>query len=334
MKENKTNIRECCINTRLLLPSLLMAVLLAGCSQQILKPNVPQTVNTNAVSVVYQLDDFDKDRAAYIAAFDSNNLSLARRLRDRMISRIRADIEANYREYETHLFAGQAGFNVWSDILELSLSLATTVAGDKGTKTVLGAVLTAIKGGRLSIDKNYFREKTSEMIISKMQANRDRVKTRIVDKMVKLPVDNYTFEEAFVDLIEYFNAGTLQGAIVSLANEAGRDAVEAREELKDVELFRTATGAQVASLTVIRNEFRKLFKSWQAVQSNTDLANPLLEKAKVALRELGTPFEATDSGQVIFNSLNQQISRVTTESDRDAYLKKLSDAFRIAHIIE
>jgi len=251
-----------------------------------------------------------------------------------MISRIRADIEANYREYETLLFAGQAGFNVWSDTVELALSLATTVAGDKGTKTVLGAVLTAIKGERLSIDKNFFREKTSEMIISKMQANRDRVKTRILDKMVKLPADSYTFEEALVDLIEYFNAGTLQGAIVSLANEAGKDAVEAKEETKDVELYRTATGEQVASLTVIRNEFRKLFKSWQDVQKNAALANPLLEKAKSTLKELGVSFKATDSGQTIFKSLNEQIRRATTEPDRAAYLKKLSDAFRNAEIIE
>lgn len=251
-----------------------------------------------------------------------------------MISRIRADIEANYREYETLLFAGQAGFNVWSDTVELALSLATTVAGDKGAKTVLGAVLTAIKGERLSIDKNFFREKTSEMIISKMQANRDRVKNRILDKMVKLPADSYTFEEALVDLIEYFNAGTLQGAIVSLANEAGKDAVEAKKGTEAIEVFRTATSKEVVSLEAIRSGFDELLTSWKPVQTDATKSKPILDKAKNALRELGVPFKETDSGQTIFELLNVQIRKVVTEADRENYLKKLADAFRKAQIIE
>jgi hypothetical protein len=81
----------------------------------------------------------------------------------------------------------------------------------------------------LSFDKNFFREKTTEIIINQMNASRGSINTQILSKMVDLNVEKYSFNEAYVELIELFYAGTLQGAIQGLSAEAGKAASDAKE---------------------------------------------------------------------------------------------------------
>ena len=152
--------------------------------------------------------------------------------------------------------------------------------------------------------------------------------------MVKLSADEYTFEEAFVDLAEFFHAGTLQAAIVSIANAAGQDAENALERTENIEVMRTATIEDVRNITEIRNALRELFRGWDAVRKDQDRAKPFLDKAKKALTELNVPFTETDTGDAIFNSLNEQIRKAVADNAPDRnQLKKLSDAFKKAGMI-
>lgn len=313
-----------------LLSVVLMITILSGCSK-LVRPNLPNTLNPNDIFNIYQIEDYKQDFKEYKNALKSNEILQASLIRDVMINRIRGDIEVNYREYEDTLFFERAGFNVASDFTELGLAFATTVTYGERAKTVLGAIITGIKGERLSVDKNYFREKTSEMIISKMQANRDKVKNRILDKMIKLQADKYTFEEAKIDLREYFHAGTLQTAIISIANESGKDATQAQERTEEIEIFRTATTEEVVSLKEIRTGFKTLYESWTKNENDKEKATILLNQAKKALIEL--EIKVPDDKDV-FNTLNDQIKKVTAEKDRLGYLKKLSSAFHKAEIIK
>lgn len=159
----------------------------------------------------------------------------AREYRDKMIGRIRADIRWNSGEFEEHLRERMAGWETGADLAELSLSLATTVTGGEGSKTVLAAILTAVKGARISVDKNYFREKTSEALISMLRAARIEKDTLIVRKMTALDVHEYTFEEAWNDLIDLYYAGTLTSALQRLADHAGAKSEEAQAGSKRAE---------------------------------------------------------------------------------------------------
>ena len=53
-----------------------------------------------------------------------------------------ADIEYNYRTYQSNLFIDSGKFNVGSDILELGLATAGTLVGANYTKTLLSTILT------------------------------------------------------------------------------------------------------------------------------------------------------------------------------------------------
>lgn len=65
-----------------------------------------------------------------------------------------------------------ASYDTIADITELGVTLATTIVNGERVKTVLAAALTAFKGTRTAIDKNFFRAQTLPIIIKEMDSLR------------------------------------------------------------------------------------------------------------------------------------------------------------------
>ena len=207
---------------------------LAGCSSgNFGRPKVPGLFTSAAF--LYTDEEFSRDYAAYkstiVVCADPTppRECMAKNLRDSIINRIAVDIELNYREYISELYFGRAGTNVGLDALELGLAMGATVAGAEGTKTVLAAILSAVKGTRLSFDKHIFMEKTTPIIIARMEILRESVETDIQRKM-SLSVSQYPLEEAWVDLVDLFYSGTLQAGIQALSSDTGTALVEMRKQ--------------------------------------------------------------------------------------------------------
>ena len=203
----------------------------------------------------YTLADYDTDNREYISKMGVDNVDAATRIRNRMISRIRRDIEFNYRRYELDIFAGRAAFDTFADFAKLGLSLAGTVTGGEVTKTVLAAVATTAQGAHLSVSKNFFREKTTQVIVSSMRAAREDLLNDIVKKMANLKADSYSFDEAFTDLVEFFYAGTLHGAIQQIASTEGEKVERAKEARRNITARRVmthVTPGQSVWMTAIR----------------------------------------------------------------------------------
>jgi len=317
---------------------IVVIAAISSCTPRLTTPKRTKVISVDT-ELLYTVKTFNDDYAVYKTDYDKPDLVAATLLRDRMIKRIEFDIERNFMEYKRVLFLNRAGFNVAADFFEIGLGLATTVTTGAGAKTVLGAVLTAFKGDRLSFDQNYFREKTTETLILKMEADRTEVGNRINDKMSKLQADKYTFEEALVDLVDLFDAGTLQGALVSLAADTGKQAADQKAKKQEIDYFRTASAEQVATLTTLRASFSKLYSDWSKVQGNQTAAKPFVDKVKAALKELQVTIPSTATDAALLQLLNDQITKLTDATavpsvDRDAYLKKLTDAFRKAGILE
>ena len=56
-------------------------------------------------------------------------------------------------------------------------------------------------------------------------------------------VDQYTLTNAMADLEEYYNAGSIPGALASITEDSGSKAAEATVNLKDIKFKRTAAFA-------------------------------------------------------------------------------------------
>lgn len=310
-------------------PILATLIVQAGCLARLDKPRVPKTLNRDELSVLYSIPEFRGHYDSYKTALGASPVE-ARRLRDIMINRIRVDIEMNYREYESRLFFNRGETNLGGDFLELGLAFAGAVSKGERAKSVLASALSGMRGTRLSYDKNFFREKTIEIIVSQMQAARETVKNRILDKMTKLPADRYTFEEAWVDLAEFFYAGTLQGGVQALANEAGKAAVDAQAETRRLEFIRTATLEDVTTVEQITDSYELLKVKWSAVKNEPDKAKPFLEQAKAVLQEMRVDLTGTETGEQLFELLRQEIRKLIAQRER---LPKLATAFRNAKIL-
>lgn len=212
-----------------------------GCAESRLRPARPLVMQPSVDGAVgmmhYTVAELNSHREQYDAALSGQpmNVTKATFWRDRMISRVRADIRWHSGEFDEKLRERMAEWETFADFGELGLALATTITGGESTKTVLGAVMTAVKGGRISVDKNYFREKGSEAIISMLRANRIEKDALIVRKMSSMNASKYTFEEAWNDLVDLYYAGTLTSAFQRLADQAGAKAEQAAGEMKEAE---------------------------------------------------------------------------------------------------
>jgi hypothetical protein len=294
---------------------LVFSFFITGCETT--SPTLPKVVDPGGDMVKYAPRQFGDDVKVYRTAIKENRITDATIVRDTMIQRVRLEIDGNYHQFEQKLFGDRAYFATAADWVELGLAGATTVVAGEGTKTILGAVLTATKGARLSLDKNFFREKTTETIMSAMQAERLKRLTLITQKMTSGTAAQYSWDEAWVDLLDYFYAGTIENALLSIAGQTGSEVsgakIENREAEKDradaFSLQKASKGAilSVRQLTRLRIKLKKEKK---------------VGAAKSILDELGVKY-APDAD--VFKALQDQIDTVNqTDADK---LKEMTDAF-------
>ena len=243
------------------------ACVLAGCRADLTRPARPELMIETADSASlsrYGGEEFAADQQRYRRALDAaaeaddedemrHHLRAARLARDIMINRVRADIRDHSGEFEDTLRQRIAEWSSASDTVELSLAAAATLAAGAPAKSALASILSAVKGTRISIDKNFFRERTSEAIIAAIRASRIAQDTAIAEKTATLDAGQYPFEEAWNDLVDLYYAGTLASGFQSLAEHAGTRATEARREQAELVERRTrlaaATPEQVRSMS-------------------------------------------------------------------------------------
>jgi hypothetical protein len=134
----------------------------------------------------------------------------------------------------------------------------TLTNGTRG-KTILSALLTGVTGVNLSVDKNFFRQQTVQAIMSSMEANRDRIKTIILQQLAK-NATAYPYQAARADLIRYFFAGTLPSGLQQLSQDAGTKAQDEKATLNQVQV-KNITVEDVSTATELNDAITQKFKN-------------------------------------------------------------------------
>jgi hypothetical protein len=260
---------------------LAAALLICGmtaCIGRIRAPAVPVSISTPIYKDAQLAADVQKYRDATDPANPKPDPAAAKIYRDRMTYGLMADVEYLFRDYESNLFINSAKFNLGSDFLELGLTTAATLGNSARAKTILSALGAAATGNRLSIDKNFFRERTFDAIVNAMEARRSAVEKRILDQMVK-GVDLYPFEAALKDLREYFFAGTLEGGLTELQQQmsnVARTNLQRVEATKDMLSEATAINHALAQMALTK-KYANLIGFLQAMGKNVDGSTPIGE---------------------------------------------------------
>jgi hypothetical protein len=310
--------------TKLILAALVFSIaFLTACPRG--RAKMPAVISDRIRD--YAVNKFQEDYDAYERAVREDKPEVAKALRDGLIFKLKRNIDANYADFENNLFLGKASSNVLFDITEFGAVLAGTITNGERAKTIISSALSAFKGGRKSIDINFFREKTTESLISTMRASRSGFEEKI-NIGLRNTVSNYTLEEALGDLIDYFYAGSLSNALVELSKQASEKATDAKAAA-DNEIKNRLRANLKESITInsIRNDLNRSLTSGTVEEKDAARKTLLnaLGKLRTELPALNVTFQPTDSGDVLFTEL-QRVLRLAATMDptpTDTILKAL-----------
>ena len=112
-----------------------------------------------------------------------------------------------------------------------TLGLTTTAAfTTSGASQVLAGIAAFIIGGREAFQKEVLAERTVIAIHTAMRARRAQVRLRL-RKGLRQSTDQYPLAVALADLNDYYDAGTILGALIGITEMVGAEAKQAEERL-------------------------------------------------------------------------------------------------------
>lgn len=201
---------------RLICVFVLMAaaLLVSGCASR------PQFSPRPAFSVdedIRQLHEEFDTAASIKGYYASGGDTLAKR--DTFIAGRLALYDLEYLRFISRYRLSRAEQNTAFDAVALGIGVATTTVSGAGAKTVLGAVTTALTGLRTSYEKNFYDDKTAAALVAQMTAERKKALVPII-RGLRMSVEDYPITVAIVDLAAYQQAGTIDGALAGVQQDA------------------------------------------------------------------------------------------------------------------
>jgi len=206
---------------------LLLALVATGCATG-QRPGFPRQSYDEAKTIKRLEASFQED--VIIDGYYRSGTTAEQRqaLRDKLIDGRVALMDLNYQQFVASMSFHRQSIDTAGEFAELGANLATTIVGGAAAKTALGAVSAGISGAKLSVDKNFFYEKTIPVLVSAMEAQR---KTVLVDLLTGRAKDDheYSLAQAISDLNRYYFAGTFLGGLQSIQADAGAKQKDAEQ---------------------------------------------------------------------------------------------------------
>jgi hypothetical protein len=282
-------------------------------------PKMPPEMNAPAVSS-YSKSQFDMDVKAYRDAVKIGNLSSAQSLRNQIAYHVMADIESSYCRFEMRITSSRAAQSTVSDATVQGLTAATGLVGSSDVKDILAATSSAFQGSWQSYDKNFFREKTTESIVSQMRASRKTLQAQLITSLGTRDVSSYPWDAVWIDLVDFYYAGTVPSALVEIASGTGTKADAATTTLKKAVAGLTIrTKLQANQAINIRSVYDKFAA---AIADPAKSARAIVSLNRI-LTAIGNPPPDNASAADLLALLKAAMIEAKTDDDK---LAKLNDA--------
>ncbi len=133
--------------------------------------------------------------------------------------------DLNYDRFRRKLFETVNGGNTAADLTILGLGSAGALVPGATTKAILAAISAGISGGKGIIDRDLLYNAGIQTLIQKMDGDRGVIRVKITASL-KYDEAAYSFEQAELDSADYYQAGTLIDALISLQGQAASQANE------------------------------------------------------------------------------------------------------------
>jgi hypothetical protein len=206
---------------------ILTAAFATGCPKY-----SPKVDFNNQSSLVNRVNKRFADwQTEYYAAIKAKDFARAKTARNELLEEALPYIDAAYIDFINDIQRGRDRGNFVADLIELGTSGAIGITKGERAIQILGVGLTAFRGGRRSADLNFYKDTATPILISKMDGNRAKVRTTILERE-KQEVADYPVGAAMADIVDYYNAGTLVRAFAELAKDTAVQTQKDEDVLK------------------------------------------------------------------------------------------------------
>jgi hypothetical protein len=159
----------------------------------------------------------------------SVDLDRAKYFRNKIAYNFMGEIDYVYGRYVGNLFTAKATEALLGDFESLGLTAASAISLVARTKTILASLATGVAGVNLSADKNFFGQQAFQALAIAMQARRDQARATILTNLQSSVID-YPLAAVRENLVSYFYAGTLPGALQEIQEEAAKSSDDAAKK--------------------------------------------------------------------------------------------------------
>jgi hypothetical protein len=229
----------------------------------------------------------------------TQNFDNAKAARNELIENALPYIDESYMSFVSDLQAGRDRNNFLLDLVELGTAASVGITKGERPLQIIGVALTAFRGGRKSMDANFYKDTSTPILISKMDGNRAKVRATILEREAK-KVEDYSLGAAVSDIVDYYNAGTLVRAFTQLQQDTAI-ATEASEthlkHLKEAGVKGAPTAEQLKASKDNAKTLRALRKPYTDADKNIEDAKAKITQATQDVTNAATAI--TDADQKI-----------------------------------
>ncbi|ALN89567.1 hypothetical protein [Lysobacter gummosus] len=238
-------------------------------------------------------------------------------------TKLMAVCDIRYMEFRHEIVANRKHSRAASNALSLMTDVAASLTDSAGVKNNYIALSVLIQGGNNIYDKDYMFDRTLDALVAQMDANR---KTKLLDirRAMTKDIVEYPGPSALADVIDYYHAGTINGAILGVQKAANEQEQQSMVELRELEpvtqaeiakreadtdwvgafvdkldkadldkldAFIKANGDQVASHSDDKDRLVKTKQAMNRVRKNNKAKFPDIETLKKELKKAGLPID-------------------------------------------
>lgn len=156
--------------------------------------------------------------------------------RDRLVTDLLLLADLNFQDYKQELNARVSGADFGTSAAVLTMNAISTVSGTTAVKTTIAALTTALTGAKSEFNRSILHDKALPSLIAQMQAARAKQNAVIMKSLAasRKTGDHlqYPIGEAVRDVLGYYSAGTLVGALAELSTSAAAEEKAAVDSVK------------------------------------------------------------------------------------------------------
>jgi len=156
----------------------------------------------------------------------SNGRWHTRQGRDELVYRLIFICDYRFARYEADLVAGKATRDTFVDVAVLGLTSAAALTTPGQATQILAAISGGLIGSRAAVERNFYQNMAQPVLLRKMQVLRAQKLFAISHRLRKYNVDVYPTERALIDVLDYYNRGTMLAALQEISNDTAAQEIQ------------------------------------------------------------------------------------------------------------